>query len=108
MPTKKAAPKSRLLRAVHDTAKGLHRIGLIDARRMHEYDALCLPPVPDYSPSKIKAIRARHNLSQAVMAAALNASLSTVRQWEIGQKKPSGPAAKLLNVLDRKGLEALA
>lgn len=106
--TKKAAPKSRILQAVHESAKGLHRAGLIDTRRMHEYDALCLPPVPEYSPSKIKAIRARHNLSQAVMAAALNASLSTVRQWEIGQKKPSGPAAKLLNVLDRKGLEALA
>lgn len=108
MTTKKAALKSRLLKAVHATAKDLHRTGLIDVRRMHEYDALRLPPVPDYSATKIKAIRARHNLSQAVMAAALNASLSTVRQWEIGQKKPSGPAAKLLNVLDRKGLEALA
>lgn len=108
MAVKKTAPKSRLLKAVHATAKDLHHAGLIDVRRMHEYDALCLPPVPDYSPTKIKAIRARHNLSQAVMAAALNASLSTVRQWEIGQKKPSGPAAKLLSVLDRKGLAALA
>jgi len=41
------------------------------------------------------------------MAAALNASLSTVRQWEIEHKKPSGPSAKLLSVLDRKGLDAL-
>ena len=105
--TTKTKP-SRLLAAMHTSATDLHEIGLIDMRRMHEYDALCLPPVPAYSPAKIKAIRARHNLSQAVMAAALNASLSTVRQWEIGQKKPSGPAAKLLSVLDRKGLEALA
>lgn len=100
--------KSRILATVHESAKGLNRIGLIDARRMREYDVLCLPKVPEYSPTKIKSIRAKHHLSQAVMAAALNASISTVRQWEIGQKKPSGPAAKLLSVLDRKGLEALA
>ena len=106
--SRKTKGKSRLLAAIHDTARGLHRSGVIDIRRMREFDALCLPPVPEYSPRQIKAIRARHKLSQAVMAAALNASLSTVRQWEIGRKKPSGPAAKLLSVLDRKGLDALA
>jgi putative transcriptional regulator len=34
-------------------------------------------------------------------------SLSTVRLWEIGEKRPSGPSVKLLNLLDRKGLQAL-
>jgi putative transcriptional regulator len=105
--TKKAPAKSRILATVHESAKDLHRAGLIDARQLRDYDALCLPPVPEYTPANIRSIRARHNLSQAVMAAALNASLSTVRQWEIGHKKPSGPAAKLLSVLDRKGLDAL-
>jgi putative transcriptional regulator len=33
--------------------------------------------------------------------------LSTVRQWEIGQKRPSGPSLEFLDLLDRKGLEAL-
>jgi putative transcriptional regulator len=74
---------------------------------MREYDALCLAPVPDYSSRKIRALRARHRLSQAVLASVLNTSLSTVRQWEIGEKRPSGPSLKLLNLLDRKGLEAL-
>lgn len=106
--SKQAKAKSGILESVRRTATGLHKAGLIDIRRMREYDALCLPPVPHYSAAKIKSLRARHRLSQAVMAAALNASLSTVRQWEIGHKKPSGPAAKLLSVLDRKGLAALA
>ena len=35
------------------------------------------------------------------------ASLSTVRKWEVGDKHPSGPSLKLLNLLDRKGLEAV-
>jgi putative transcriptional regulator len=52
-------------------------------------------------------LRTRHRLSQAVLASILNTSLSTVRQWEIGQKRPSGPSLKLLDLLDRKGLEAL-
>lgn len=80
---------------------------LIDLRRMRGSSSMAIPPVPDYSADDIKAIRARQKMSQAVLATALNASLSTIRQWEIGQKKPSGPAAKLLNILDRKGLEAL-
>jgi len=37
----------------------------------------------------------------------LNTSLSTIRQWEIGEKRPSGPSLKLLDLLDRKGLETL-
>ena len=81
--------------------------GLIDKRRMLEYDALCLAPVPEYSSEKIRALRERHKLSPAVLASVLNTSLSTVRQWEIGKKHPSGPSLKLLNLLDRKGLEAL-
>ena len=96
-----------MLDAVHQTARDLRSAGFIDMRRMREYDALCLAPVPAYSSAKIRALRARHKLSQAVLASVLNTSLSTVRQWEIGEKHPSGPSLKLLNLLDKKGLEAL-
>ena len=105
--TSKTSAKSRILTAVHETASDLHKAGFIDLRRMREYDALCLAPIPDYSSKKIRALRTRHKLSQAVLAAVLNTSLSTVRQWEIGDKHPSGPSLKLLNLLDRKGLEGL-
>jgi len=63
--------------------------------------------VPAYSARKIRALRLRHKLSQAVLASVLNTSLSTVRQWEIGAKHPRGPSLKLLHLLDRKGIEAL-
>jgi putative transcriptional regulator len=52
-------------------------------------------------------LRERYRISQAVLASILNTSVSTVRQWEIGDKHPSGPSLKLLNLLDRKGLEAV-
>ena len=106
MPIKRKQSK-RILTAVYETASDLHSAGFIDKRRMREYSALCMEPIPEYSSKKIRALRARHKLSQAVLASVLNTSVSTVRQWEIGEKHPSGPSLKLLDLLDRKGLEAL-
>ena len=105
--TKKAKPKSRILEAVHETASDFHRLGFIDVHKMRQYDALCLDPVPEYDSAKIRALRDHLKLSQAVLASVLNTSLSTVRKWEIGEKRPSGPSSKLLNLLERKGLEAV-
>lgn len=98
---------SRILDEMHETAQGLHASGLISKRRMGEYDALCHLDVHDMSPRKIKSMRESARLSQAVFAAVLNTSVSTVQKWEVGDKKPSGPSLKLLNLIERKGLEAV-
>lgn len=66
MTTKRQAP-SRLLVAVHETARDLHAAGFIDKRRMREYDALCLAPVPVYSSEQIRALRTRYKLSQDLL-----------------------------------------
>jgi putative transcriptional regulator len=95
------------LKAVHETAKGLHKTGAMDAVTMREFDALCLPPVKTCTPTQIKRLRARYKASQAVFAAYLNTSPSTVQKWEQGQKKPNGPSLKLLSMVDVHGLEAL-
>lgn len=107
MTTKAKKTASPILEAVHETARDLHSAGVLSKRRMKEYDILCLVPVPDYSSETIRSLRERHKISQAVLASILNTSVSTVRQWEIGEKHPSGPSLKLLHLLDRKGLEAL-
>lgn len=98
---------SRILDAVHETAGDLHRLGFIDKRKMRQYDAFCLEPVPEYDAAKIRALRESLQLSQAVLASVLNTSVSTVRKWEVGDKKPSGPSLKLLNLIERKGLDAV-
>lgn len=105
--TTKTKTKSGILEAVHETASDLHRLGFIDKRKMSKFDALCIAPVPKYSSEKIRALRDHLQLSQSVLAAVLNTSLSTVRKWEIGEKHPSGPSLKLLSLLERKGLEAV-
>ena len=98
----------KLLNAMHETAKGLHVSGAMDTVTMREFDALCLPPVKEYTPTQIKRMRVRYKASQAVFAAYLNTSLSTIQKWEQGQKSPNGPSLKLLNLVDIHGLEVLA
>ncbi len=103
--TKRMKP---ILETVHETAEGLYDAGLMDTKTMREFDALCLPPIKEYNAAQIKRMRERVKASQAVFAAYLNTSTSTVQKWEQGQKKPNGPSLKLLNMVDNAGLEALA
>jgi putative transcriptional regulator len=98
---------SRILKTVHETAKGLADAGLLDKQTMREFDALCLPPIKPYSKEEIKSLRERLHASQTVFAAYLNTAPSTIRSWEQGEKKPSGAALKLLNVIDKNGLSVL-
>ncbi len=99
---------SRILKELHKSAKGLHDAGAMDITTMREFDALCLPPVKKMTARQIKTVRAKYKLSQPVFAAYLNLSPSTIRQWENGDKEPSGPSLKLLNIIREKGLAALA
>lgn len=100
--------KSAILEAVHETASGLHRAGVLDQVTMREFDRLCLPVVEPLTPVQIKQIREAARVSQAVFARLLNTSPSTVQKWEIGQKRPAGTALKLLHLVKDKGLEIIA
>ena len=97
-----------ILDAVHESAKDLHEAGVMKEATLREFDALCLPPVKEYTAVQIRRIRTRNRASQGVFAAYLNTSVSTVQKWEQGQKKPNGPSLKLLNLVAEKGLEVLA
>ncbi len=99
--------KSIILEAVHETAQGLHQAGVMDQMTLREFDRLCLPPVELLEPEQIKQIREACRVSQAVFASLLNTSVSTVQKWEIGQKKPSGTALKLLHLVKKRGLEII-
>jgi putative transcriptional regulator len=80
----------------------------MDKLSVRELDALAIPPVRELSAKQIRAIRSRARMSQALFAALLNTSVSTVQKWEIGEKRPSGPSLKLLDVIERKGIESLS
>jgi putative transcriptional regulator len=100
--------KSPILATVHETAKSLHAAGVLDQVTLREFDRMCLPAVEPLSPSKIRKIREQSRVSQAVFAALLNTSVSTVQKWEIGQKRPTGTALKLLHLVQKRGLGVVA
>lgn len=107
--TKKEKPFKYLkpLEAVHEMANGLYDAGIIDSTTMREFDEMCLPKVKKLSPSEIKQIRLKEKISQAVFAAYLNTTISTIKQWEIGEKHPRGTSLKLLNLVHDKGIGVL-
>ncbi len=99
--------RSRLSAALHETAAGLHRIGLLDKATMREFDASCLTPIKPLSSKEIATIRKRAGVSQGVFAHYLNVKPKLVSEWERGEKRPSGPSMKLLAIVKAKGLDAI-
>jgi len=55
-----------------------------------------------------RALREREHLSQPVFARYLNVSKNLVSDWERGVKRPGGPALRLLTVIEKKGIQAIA
>jgi len=60
------------------------------------------------SPEQIRDIRLKEKASQAVFARYLNVTTGLVSQWERGEKHPRGASLKLLTLVARKGLQAVA
>jgi putative transcriptional regulator len=100
--------RSNAAAAIHETAEGLHRIGLMDQKTMRHFDVMCLTPVQKMTPKKIRALRDREGASQTVFAAYLNVTPSLVSKWERGEKHPKAASLKLLSLVEKKGLDAVA
>ena len=99
--------RESIVKSVRNTVKDLHASGLVDDITMRNIDNLCLPEIKDFPPEKIVSIRKKFRLSQAALASIFNISPSTVQKWEQGHKKPAGASRKLLDIIERKGLDAL-
>jgi putative transcriptional regulator len=99
---------SEILDIASDMARDLFKVGAMDKITLRKIDALSLPAKRSFKPEDIRRIRMANHVSQAAFAAILGIGKTTVQQWEQGQKKPSGPAQRLLDLFDRKGLAALA
>ncbi|WP_439256680.1 helix-turn-helix domain-containing protein [Lonepinella sp. BR2271] len=95
---------------IHEHVTELYELGIFDEKTYREYDGLCLePPQPKILTSnEICEIREKEGISQGTFAHHLNVSKSLVSAWERGVKKPSGAALKLLNIVQQKGLNAIA
>ncbi len=100
--------KSAALAAVHEMIEGFHHSGAVDKRTMRGFDEACLALARPFQPEEIRAIRESQKVSQPVFARYLNVSKNLVSDWERGIKKPGGPALRLLTIIQRRGLDAVA
>ena len=94
--------------SIHETAEGLHDAGVMSRRTMRKFDVTCLTPIPRLKPRQIRELRLKEGASQAVFARYLNVTTGLISQWERGEKHPQGASLKLLALVARNGLEAVA
>ena len=99
--------RESIAKSITTTIRDLNRSGVVDEITMRNIENLCLPEIRDYGPEEIVSIRKKFHLSQAALASIFNISPSTVQKWERGNKKPTGASRKLLDIIERKGLQAL-
>lgn len=105
----KVDEKGRVLGELLETAVDLSKHGLLSKTNMAAIAALCVPP-PAFSARRVQKIRLEQaKMSQSVFAALLNVSVSAVQKWESAEsgKHPQGSAAKLLHIIEARGIEAL-
>lgn len=87
----------------------LSKRGLVSMKNLAQIKALGEAP-PTYTAERVAAIRIeKAKMSQAVFAGFLNVRPSTVQKWESSAsgKHPAGAAAKLLQIIEKKGIEAV-
>src|SRR5271169_5922 len=102
----------RLTKALLETADDMHRAGVIDSAAhakitLRHLGGRADPQVEPMSGEDIRRVREQARLSQAVFARYLKLTVGYVSQLERGTKRPTGPALVLLNVIRRKGIEAI-
>jgi len=99
--------RSELKAAIHQGMMILYEGGDIDKKTMRRFDKSCLTSIHPLTPEEIRAIREKERVSQSVFSHYLNVTAGLISQWERGERKPSGPALKLLLIVAAKGLSAI-
>ena len=109
MSNKTQTGSGRVLDEMMEMALALETHQLLSKQDIAKMKLICHSP-PQYTPEKVTFIRVQKaRVSQSVLASILNVSVSAVQKWESPSsgKHPSGAAAKLLQLIDTKGLESI-
>ena len=104
--------RARIRSEIVEISQALHKVGAISDAELEKTTLAmlgrdALPKVPTLQPADIIRVREQAGVSQSVLAGYLNVAVSTVSQWERGQRRPTGTALKLLHVVKTRGLEPL-
>jgi len=73
------------------------------AQSIRKFNKLKYPSPREYTAEDVQNIRKKLHVSQSVFAYLLNTQITTVQKWERGVNTPSGPASRLIQILEKKG-----
>ena len=97
---------SRILKEIHESVTKGYEAGIVNLDTMQKFDKLCMIDSHSMQPQEIQNIRKNiAKVTQPEFARILSVSPSTIAKWETGNKKPSGLALKVLNLIERKGID---
>jgi len=102
----------RLANELLEMADAQRRLGIMDKATHRKITARhlrsgALPTAEPITAAEVREVRERAHLSQAALARYLNMTPGYVSQLERGATQAKGPALALLNVIRRKGIDAL-
>ncbi len=105
--THEGVPVRTAKKVVDDLTAG--RKAYVEASSVVDYDLLRQKMMSqnvavhriELRPIDVKALRSRLGISQEDFAGRYGLDVATVRNWEQGRTKPEGPAAALLQLIDR-------
>ena len=95
----KSAPRTMAQRTIQSMTEGLDILesgGQLTRRQVH-----FTQPPQKISAAQVARIRKKMACSQSVLADLLNVSPKTVQSWEHNLSRPSGPALRLLQMIQR-------
>lgn len=98
--------KNEIRNVVEDELRALSEVMDV-SDSMRKFNKLKYPQPREYTARDIQRIRRKFHMSQSVLAYILNTKPTTVQKWELDINKPNGPASRLLQVIDEKGVKFL-
>jgi len=110
--TTKSKKTSRLTEALLETAKDMRDTGILgeaayEKITMRHLGATDKPAIEPLTGEEIRMMREQAHMSQSVFAHYLNLTVGYLSQLERGVKHPTGAVLALLNVIHRKGIDAI-
>lgn len=99
--------RESIVKSVKNTVQDLHRSGLVDDITMKNIENLCLPEVQDFPLKKLFPFVRSSGSAKQLLPVFLISVHQRYRSRSKAIKKPAGASKKLLDIMERKGLDAL-
>lgn len=98
---------SNIQETINSLAHGLYDADLIDIKTLRDLTEDELPVLHEYTGEEIQALRKNQKLSQSVFAKYLNVSPAMIRSLEHGRRHAHGAILRLLNIVEKHGINGL-